>query len=100
MNDKEPFYKKPRVILLVFVILASIAAIMPSYSNGEFQTNLKYGLDLEGGSWLQLRLQGVVAQVDANENKIILNEFGRLLDDPTIKVDEVTQVSATFTTSK
>lgn len=100
MNDEVPFYQRPRVLLLLFVILGSIAAIMPSYSNGEFQTNLKYGLDLEGGSWLQLRLQGVVVQIDANENKIIQKEFARLLDDPAIKVDEVTPVSVIFTTSK
>ncbi len=100
MNDEVPFYKKPRVLLLVIVIIGSIAAIMPSYSNGEFQTNLKYGLDLEGGSWLQLRLQGAVVQVDADEKKIVEKEFGRLLGDPSIKIDEITAGSATFTTSK
>ncbi|MCE8423384.1 MAG: preprotein translocase subunit SecD [Candidatus Methanoperedens sp.] len=100
MNGEEPFYKKPLVIFLALIILASIAAIMPSYSNGVFHTNLKYGLDLEGGSWLQLQLQGAVAQVDADENKIIQTEFGRLLDDPSIKIDELTPASVTFTTSK
>ncbi|GFO96230.1 SecD/SecF/SecDF export membrane protein [groundwater metagenome] len=100
MNDKEPFYKNARVILFIAVILGSLVAIMPSYSDGKFQTNLKYGLDLEGGSWLQLQLQGVVAQVDADEGKIIQAEFGRLLNDPAIRLDEVAEESVTFTTSK
>lgn len=100
MNEEEPFYKKPRVLFLAFIILASIAAIMPSYSNGEFHTNLKYGLDLEGGSWLQLQLQGAVAQVDADANKIVKAEFGRLLNDSSITIDEMTPASVTFTTSK
>jgi len=81
------------------VILGALIAIMPSYSDGKLQTNLKYGLDLEGGTWLQLQLQGVVAQVDADEGKIIQVEFGRLLNDPAIRVDEVTLDSITFTTS-
>lgn len=100
MNDQEPFYKNPRVILFIAVILGSILAIMPSYSDGKFQTNLKYGLDLEGGSWLQLKLQGVVAQVDADPGKIIQVEFARLLNDPSIRIDEVADESATFTTTK
>jgi preprotein translocase subunit SecD len=100
MNDEEPFYKNPRVLLLVFVILGSIAAIMPSYSGGEFQTRLKYGLDLQGGSWLQLQLQGAIAQVDADEGKIIRTEFGRLLNDSSIKIEETTAGSVTFITSK
>ncbi len=100
MNDEEPFYKNPRVLLLIFVILGSIAAIMPSYSSGEFQTNLKYGLDLQGGSWLQLQLQGAIAQIDADEGKIIQAEFGKLLADPSIKINEKTISSITFTTSK
>ncbi len=100
MNDEEPFYKNARVLLFIAVVLASLVAIMPSYSDGKFQTNLKYGLDLEGGTWLQLQLQGVVAQVDADEGKIIQAEFGRLLNDPAIRVDEVAFESVTFTTSR
>ncbi len=100
MNEEEPFYKNPRFLLLLFAILGSIAAIMPSYSNGEFQSNLKYGLDLEGGSWLQLQLQGAIAQVEADEGKIVQAEFGRLLNDTSIKIEETTTNSITFTTSK
>ncbi|MDD1745409.1 MAG: preprotein translocase subunit SecD [Candidatus Methanoperedens sp.] len=100
MNEEEPFYKNARVVLFIAVILGSIVAIMPSYSDGKFNTNLKYGLDLEGGSWLQLQLQGVVAQVDADEGKIIQAEFGRLFNDPAIRLDEVAEESVTFTTSK
>lgn len=100
MNDEEPFYNNPRVLLLIFVIIGSIAAIMPSYSNGEFQTRLNYGLDLQGGSWLQLQLQGVIAQIEADEGKIIQTEFGKLLNDPSIKIEETTFGSITFTTSK
>ncbi|MDO9097828.1 MAG: preprotein translocase subunit SecD, partial [Candidatus Methanoperedens sp.] len=98
--EEKPFYNNPRFLLLVFVIIGSVIAIMPSYSNGEFSTNLKYGLDLEGGSWLQLQLQGAIAQVDADEGKIIQVELGRLLNDPSIKIDEITASSVTFTTSK
>lgn len=101
MNDEnEPFYKNARVLLFIAVILGSLVAIMPSYSDGKFQTNLKYGLDLEGGTWLQLQLQGVVAQVDADEGKIVQADFGRLLNDTSIRVDEVAVDSITFTTSK
>lgn len=101
MNDeKEPIYKNVRVLLFIAVILGSLLAITPSYSDGKFQTNLKYGLDLEGGTWLQLQLQGVVVQVDADEGKIIQVEFGRMLNDPAINVDEAAIDYVTFTTSK
>ena len=100
MSDEERFYENPRVMLLAFVILGSIFAIMPSYSDGKFDSNLDYGLDLEGGSWLQLQLQGVVVQMTANPDKIIKTEFGKLLNDPSITVDEIAANSVTFTTSK
>jgi preprotein translocase subunit SecD len=102
MNDIEPFYKKPRVLLLLVVILASIALMTVSYKNGQVNvgSNLKYGLDLEGGTWLQLQLQGAVVQVNANEEKIIQSEFGRLLNDSSIKIEGTTFNSITFTTSK
>ncbi len=92
MTEEEPFYKNPRVVLLVLVILGSIASITTFHLN--------YGIDLDGGSWLQVQLQGAVAQVDANEPKLIQVEFGKLLNDPNITVDSVYPGSVTFTTSK
>ncbi len=92
MNEEEPFYKNWRVLLLIVVILGSLAAIV--------SLHLKYGLDLEGGSWLQLQLQGEIAQLDADPGKIIQAEFGRLLNDPSIKIEETASNSITFTISK
>ncbi len=92
MTDEEPFYKNIRVVLLILVILGSLASIAVYHLN--------YGIDLSGGSWLQVQLQGAVAQVDADEAKLIQAEFGKLLNDPNITVDSVYAGSVTFTTSK
>ncbi len=102
MNDEQPFYKNVRVLFLILVILGSIAAITVSYSNGEFHigNNLKYGLDLDGGSWLQMQLQGAIAQIDADPGKIIQVEFGKLLNDSGIKIEGVSAGSFIFITSK
>src|SRR5512146_1244264 len=45
-----------RVILLVIALLLSIIFLGPSYSNGQLTTNLKFGLDFEGGSFVKLKL--------------------------------------------
>ncbi|MDD5473117.1 MAG: preprotein translocase subunit SecD [Candidatus Methanoperedens sp.] len=102
MNEEEPFYHNWRVLLLVFAILGSIAAITVSYSNGQFNigSNLKYGLDLDGGSWLQVQLQGAVTQIDADPGKIVQIGFSKLLDDPNVKIEEVSAGSVSFMTSK
>lgn len=102
MNEEIPFYKKPRVLFVLLILLGSILVMTVSYKNGEFNvgSNLKYGLDLEGGSWLQLQLQGAIAQVSADQGKIIQSEFAKLLNDPAIKIEEKTFNSITFTTSK
>jgi preprotein translocase subunit SecD len=102
MNEEEPFYKNWRVLLLIAVILGSITAITVSYSNGQLSihNNLKYGIDLDGGSWLQVQLEGAIAQVDADPGKIVQVEVGKLLNDSSIKIGEVTAASVTFTTSK
>ncbi len=73
-KDKEDqsIFKNIRVRLFILVLLASLVAIHPWYAADEgFTTNLNYGLDLEGGSWLQIKLQGVVAQVDADPGAIV-----------------------------
>lgn len=64
--------KKPRVMLFLLALLASLVAIQPWGVLGEDgSSNLNYGLDLEGGSWLQIKLQGALAQVDADPELIV-----------------------------
>ncbi len=63
MTFLEDLSKDKRVVLwAAFVVLALI-------SIGFF--GLKLGLDLEGGSYLQLKLQGAEAQIDVSPEKIL-----------------------------
>lgn len=72
MSDKKGLFKNVRVIIFTLILLGSIVAIHPSYTPGEGLTNnLNFGLDLEGGSWLQIKLEGAVAQVDADAGKLV-----------------------------
>ena len=72
VNNPGELLRKPRVILFILALLASIAFIQPWGALGEDgASNLNYGLDLEGGSWLQIKLQGALAQVDANPALIV-----------------------------
>jgi Preprotein translocase subunit SecD len=74
MEEKKdkPIYMDYKVIILVLALLISIIFIGPSYSADEgFHTRVKFGLDIEGGSWIQLRLNGAVAQVNANPEQIV-----------------------------
>ena len=58
MSDIKGLLKNPRVIIFILILLGSLIAIHPSYTPGEgISTNLNFGLDLEGGSWLQIQLQ-------------------------------------------
>ena len=67
MSLFEELSRDRRVVLYaVFVALAII-------SIGFF--GLKFGLDLEGGSYLQLQLQGAEAQIDVAPEKILEFQF-------------------------
>lgn len=56
-------YTDWRVILLVVMIVFSIISIGPHFENGQFTTNLQYGLDLQEGSWLQMEFQAEIVTV-------------------------------------
>jgi len=72
MSDKKSLFKNVRVIIFILALLASIVLIHPGYTPGEgMTTKLNYGLDLEGGSWLQIKLQGALVQVDADPGMIV-----------------------------
>jgi len=72
MSDKKDIFKNPRIIIYTLAILGAIILIHPAYTPGQgVTTHLNFGLDLEGGSWLQIKLEGAVAQLDADPGKLV-----------------------------
>ncbi|MDD1723043.1 MAG: hypothetical protein LUQ15_06190 [Methanothrix sp.] len=67
MSLIEDLSKDKRVVLYVVAVALAIISI------GFF--GLKFGLDLEGGSYLQLQLQGAQAQIDVSPEKILEYQF-------------------------
>lgn len=70
MSEEKPkgLLSDWRIRIFILAILLSLVAVQPWYSSdGGFDSNLNYGLDLEGGSWLQVSLQGAVIQADVDE---------------------------------
>lgn len=108
MSDKKSIFKNVRVIVFILAILASIVVIHPGYNSEEgVTTNLNYGLDLEGGSWLQIKLQGALAQLDADPGLIVSQMVKPIIGAPIQITDNNLDVSGvsssdkslTFTTS-
>jgi preprotein translocase subunit SecD len=106
MSDKKSLFKNVRVIIFILALLASIVLIHPGYTPGEgVTTNLKYGLDLEGGSWLQVKLQGALVQVSADPGKIVSTMVEPVIGAPiqitenNLDVGGANESSITFTTS-
>ena len=106
MSDKKGLLKNPRVIIFILILLGSLIAIHPSYTPGEgITTNLNFGLDLEGGSWLQIQLQGVLVQVDADSGELVSGIVEPIIGAPieitknSLDVGGSAGGSVTFTTS-
>ncbi|TAJ43997.1 preprotein translocase subunit SecD [Methanofollis fontis] len=55
-----------QVLLLIILVAGSIIAIGPHFEDGQFTTNLQYGLDLQEGSWLQMEFQAEVLTVQTD----------------------------------
>ncbi|WIM44642.1 preprotein translocase subunit SecD [Methanosarcina mazei] len=106
MSDKKGLLKNPRVIIFILILLGSLIAIHPSYTPGEgITTNLNFGFDLEGGSWLQIKLQGVLVQVDADSGELVSGIVEPIIGAPieitknSLDVGGSAGGSVTFTTS-
>lgn len=67
MSLIEEMARDKRVLL--FALFLALAMICIGYFG------LKYGLDLQGGSYLQLKLQGAMVQVDVNPESILGYQF-------------------------
>jgi preprotein translocase subunit SecD len=100
-EEQQSLFRDFRVIVFIIAILASIIFIQPGYSSEEgFTTGLNYGLDLEGGSWLQVQLQGAVVQLDADAQilsaAVLKNEIRDSVN--VVSATENEQLVVTFTT--
>jgi len=71
MDEEDSLIRDPRILLLIAGIIVSIILIYPHPTDGGISTSLNYGLELEGGSWLQLELQGAIVEIDSNPATII-----------------------------
>ncbi len=88
-----------KVILLVALVLLSLIAIHPHYSPSDgFSSNLHYGLDLEGGSWFQLGLQGAIVNVTPDAGSIVKHFVESGIND-TVTITEVSPDTVKFTTN-
>jgi len=67
-------FKSVRFWVLIILIILSIFLIHPTVSDGRFKTNLNFGLDLDGGSYLRMRADAVVVGIDIDEN-LVAKEF-------------------------
>jgi preprotein translocase subunit SecD len=89
-----------RIIIFVAALLLSLIFLfLPSVFPGTNIGGIRYGLDLEGGSWLQLRPEGAIAQVDADEGLIIEKEYGTYFND-TVTIIRQTESIIQFTITK
>ncbi|MDO5847307.1 MAG: preprotein translocase subunit SecD [Methanocorpusculum sp.] len=64
--------RDPRVIIALVLLVASLCAIFIPFTANYNGTNLQFGLDLEGGSWIQLEFQADVVTIseDSDVNKV------------------------------
>jgi preprotein translocase subunit SecD len=93
--DKQTYIeliKDYRVFALIIILILSVIAIGPHFENGHLATNLKYGLDLEGGAWIQMEFQGVVITFDTDERNIdqLITDLSKDLGTDVIFVDKNT----------
>lgn len=77
--------RDPQVIIAVVLVIAALCAIfVPVGDRGDNPTNLKFGLDLDGGSWIQLEFQAdtvtIAPPASAAELNAIINSLHDSLD--------------------
>jgi preprotein translocase subunit SecD len=73
--------RDPRVILVLVLVALSLAAIFVPFGDREGITNLQFGLDLDGGSWIQLEFQSEVVTLGQGDDvNVVAESVGKTLD--------------------
>ena len=92
-------YKDFRIIIFIVAMLFALVAIHPGYSpQSGLSSDLQYGLDLEGGTRLQLELQGVIAGINIDPAAIIEKEYSDALG--AIEITESSDYEVIFKTTE
>jgi len=92
-------FKNIRFWILIVLIILSIFLIHPTVSDGKFKTNLSFGLDLDGGSYLRMRADAVVVSVDLDKN-LVAKAFLEELIGGDVTLVRLDDTGIVFTTNK
>ncbi|MBP3444151.1 MAG: preprotein translocase subunit SecD, partial [Methanocorpusculaceae archaeon] len=80
--------RDPYVILAAVLVLVSLIAIFAPIGDRDGITNLQFGLDLEGGSWIQLEFQADVVTVQTPVDiNAVASSMAKTLDCTVIPID-------------
>ncbi|MBE6506991.1 MAG: preprotein translocase subunit SecD [Methanocorpusculum parvum] len=80
--------RDPYVIIASVLVLAALIAIFAPVGDREGVTNLQFGLDLEGGSWIQLEFQADVVTVQTPVDiSAVARSMAETLDCTVIPID-------------
>ena len=80
--------RDPKVIIAAILIIAALVAIFAPVGDREGITNLQFGLDLEGGSWIQLEFQADVVTVQTPVDiNAVAKSMSNTLDCTVIPID-------------
>jgi preprotein translocase subunit SecD len=78
-----------RVLLVIILVAISLAAIFVPFGDRDGITNIQFGLDLDGGSWIQLEYQAEVVTVGAGANITqVADQMTDTLDATVIPLDQ------------
>lgn len=80
--------RDPYVILAGILVLGALLAIFAPVGDRDGITNLQFGLDLEGGSWIQLEFQADVVTVQTPVDiSAVASSMAKTLDCTVIPID-------------
>jgi preprotein translocase subunit SecD len=88
-----------RIALLIVLLVFSLVSIYPHVENGNLTTNLKFGLDLQTGTWLQMEFKAEVVgfQTDRPVNDFIADLKQHLDADIELVNDNHLEIRAPYT---
>lgn len=73
------FLRHTRLLLWLLIFLGSIVAINPSIGDG-FDSNLDFGIEIDGGSLIILELEGNLVQLEGERDLIVKHLIEELTD--------------------